>query len=475
MNDTNSWSASRLADAVRDARERTFELVADLTDEQMMGPRLAIVNPLLWEIGHAAWFQEKWVLRHAGGQGPLRSDADALYDSAQVAHDTRWDLPLPSRAETLAYLRAVQEGVLDRLREGEPSPDLVYFTLLAVFHEDMHTEAFTYTRQTLGYPPPRLSGMGAASPERETDAAGPLPGDVRVPGGTFMLGATPDLPFVFDNEKWSHPVAVAPFAIARAPVTQAEFAAFVEAGGYARRDFWSDDGWQCREAAGAEHPVYWQQRSRGDWLRREFDRWVPLEPHRPVLHVNWYEADAYCRWAGRRLPTEAEWEMAASAEPSAGGASISDPGARQPPRRRAGTREPARRWEERAGEEGCRGGEEGRRRFPWGDTAPTPERANLDWRGMGCVDVGAFPAGESAFGCRQMIGNVWEWTSDDFAPYPGFEVDPYREYSEPWFGTHKVLRGGCWTTRSRLLRNTWRNFYRPDRRDVWAGFRTCAR
>jgi gamma-glutamyl hercynylcysteine S-oxide synthase len=447
MSDTNFWSASRLADAVRDARERTFELVADLTDEQMMGPRLAIVNPLLWEIGHAAWFQEKWVLRHAGGQSPLRSDVDSLYDSAQVAHDTRWDLPLPSRAETLAYLRAVQEGILDRLREGEPSPDLVYFTLLAVFHEDMHTEAFTYTRQTLGYPPPRLSGMGAASPERETDAVGPLPGDVWVPGGTFMLGATPDLPFVFDNEKWAHPVAVAPFAIARAPVTQEEFAAFVEAGGYARREFWTEEGWQWREAAGAEHPVYWR---RGDacvaptasgWLRREFDRWVPLEPHRPVLHVNWYEADAYCRWAGRRLPTEAEWEMAASAEPSAGGASISDR----------------------------------KRRFPWGDVTPTPDRANLDWRGMGCVDVGAFPAGESAFGCRQMIGNVWEWTSDDFAPYPGFEVDPYREYSEPWFGTHKVLRGGCWTTRSRLLRNTWRNFYRPDRRDVWAGFRTCAR
>jgi gamma-glutamyl hercynylcysteine S-oxide synthase len=448
MSDTNFWSASRLADAVRDARERTFELVADLTDEQMMGPRLAIVNPLLWEIGHAAWFQEKWVLRHAGGQGPLRSDADALYDSAQVAHDTRWDLPLPTRAETLAYLRAVQEGVLDRLREGEPSPEWVYFTLLSVFHEDMHTEAFTYTRQTLGYPPPRLSGRDAPSPACETDAGGPLPGDVRVPGGTFMLGATPDLPFVFDNEKWAHPVAVAPFAIARASVTQEEFAAFVEAGGHARREFWSEEGWQWREAAGAGHPVYWQQCAQGNWLRREFDRWVPLEPHRPVLHVNWYEADAYCRWAGRRLPTEAEWEMAASAEPSARGASISDR----------------------------------KRRFPWGDTAPTPERANLDWRGAplrsgghGCVDVGAFPGGESAFGCRQMIGNVWEWTSDDFAPYPGFEVDPYREYSEPWFGTHKVLRGGCWTTRSRLLRNTWRNFYRPDRRDVWAGFRTCAR
>jgi gamma-glutamyl hercynylcysteine S-oxide synthase len=509
-------TSSRLADAVRDARERTLELVADLTDEQLMGPRLAIVNPLLWEIGHVAWFQEKWVLRHAGGQDPLRSDADALYDSARVAHDTRWDLPLPSRAETLAYLLAVREGVVDRLSVRELSRELTYFTLLALFHEDMHTEAFTYTRQTLGYPPPKLApgawslepgGMEAGGNDSSEPGArrqapgatsgastGPLPGDVRVPGGTFMLGATRDLPFVFDNEKWAHPVVVAPFAIARAPVTQEEFAAFVEAGGYVRREYWSEEGWQWRQAAGgsgpggapahsaAEHPVYWRQRSPGSWQRREFDRWVPLEPHRPVLHVSWFEADAYCRWAGRRLPTEAEWEMAASAEPSAGGTSITDPGARQPPRPSVGTREPARRRGARAGagthaERGsrCRGGGEGRRRFPWGDAAPTPDRANLDWRAMGCVDVGALPAGDSAFGCRQMIGNVWEWTNDDFAPYPGFEIDPYREYSEPWFGTHKVLRGGCWTTRSRLLRNTWRNFYRPDRRDVWAGFRTCAR
>jgi iron(II)-dependent oxidoreductase len=152
-----------------------------------------------------------------------------------------------------------------------------------------------------------------------------------------------------------------------------------------------------------------------------------------VLHVNWHEAEAYCRWAGRRLPTEAEWELAAA------------------------------------------GGLDGsKRRFPWGEERPTPELANLDWRALGCVDVAAFPAGDSVFGCRHMIGNVWEWTASDFLPYPGFVADPYKEYSAPWFGTHKVLRGGCWATRSRLLRNTWRNFYLPDRRDVWAGFRTCA-
>jgi len=183
--------------------------------------------------------------------------------------------------------------------------------------------------------------------------------------------------------------------------------------------------------------VYWEREVSGRWLHRRFDHHVALEPHLPVVHVSWYEAEAYCRWAGRRLPTEAEWEMAAAAEPAGDGT-----------------------WR--------------KRRFPWGDTPATPTHANLDWRARGCVEVGALPAGDSYFGCRQMMGNVWEWTATDFDPYPGFAVDPYKEYSQPWFGNHKVLRGGAWTTRALLIRNTWRNFYTPDRRDVWAGFRTCA-
>jgi iron(II)-dependent oxidoreductase len=431
-------SPEQIAGWVRDARERTMELIADLSDEQMMGPGLEIVNPLLWEIGHVAWFQERWVLRRSPPRGSVRGDADALYDSARVPHDDRWTLPLPSRAATLDYLEQVRNRVLDRLHSIEANADEIYFNLLALFHEDMHTEAFTYTRQTLGYPPPRLSidqsqATGAAD-------AGPLPGDVRIPGGMFVLGAAPETGFVFDNEKWAHPVEVRPFAIARAPVTNAEFAAFVEADSYRRQELWSEAGWAWRRQSGAEHPVYWQHPAAGGWQRRDFDRLVPLEPHHPVLHVNWYEADAYCRWAGRRLPTEAEWEVAASAEPATDGQGIT-----------------ARK-----------------QRFPWGDEAPTPEHANLDWQWRGCVDVAGFPAGDSPFGCRQMIGNVWEWTSSAFLPYPGFVIDPYKEYSEPWFGTRKVLRGGCWTTRSRLIRNTWRNFYTPDRRDVWAGFRTCA-
>lgn len=430
-------SPATLTDWLMDARRRTLDLIGDLTDQQLLGPRLAIVNPLLWEIGHLAWFQEKWVLRHAGGRPPLRSDADSLYDSSAVAHATRWDLPLPSRSETLGYMNQVQEQILDSLHRGAPSADTVYFILLSVFHEDMHTEAFTYTRQTSQYPRPSLTASGNGCGPAADSPAGPLPGDVNIPGGTFPLGATPDEPFVFDNEKWAHPVEVRSFAIARAPVTQAEFAAFVEDGGYQHRDLWDEDGWRWRETADARHPVYWQGQSSGHWLRRDFDQWLPLEPHRPVLHVNWYEAEAYCRWAGRRLPTEVEWEVAAAAN----GCDLAAP----------------------------------KRGFPWGDEPPTPARANLDGFALGCRDVAELPAGDSFFGCRQMIGNVWEWTQSSFLPYPGFLADPYKEYSQPWFATHKVLRGGCWATRARLLRNTWRNFYLPDRRDVWAGFRTCAR
>jgi iron(II)-dependent oxidoreductase len=421
-----------LAEWVRDARNRTCELVADLTDSQLLGPRLAIVNPLLWEIGHVAWFQEKWVLRRDGSPS-LRADADTLYDSSAIPHDVRWDLPLPDREQTVRYLRAVCERVGEWLQQSGADSEGVYYTLLSVFHEDMHTEAFTYARQTVSYPAPfvRVGLKPAAAAE-----AGPLPGDIEIPGGRFLLGAAADEPFVFDNEKWAHAVDVRPFAIARAATTQAEFAGFVEDGGYRRESLWSGDGWRWREQVDASHPVYWRPEAPGRWWRRDFDRWAPLEPHRPMLHVNWYEANAFCRWSGRRLPTEAEWELAASAGPAGG-----------------------------------------KRRLPWGDdwpSSPAAEPANLDWRAMGCMDVAAFPAGDSSFGCRQMFGNVWEWTASDFLPYPGFAADPYKEYSEPWFGTHKVLRGGCWATRSRLLRNTYRNFYRRDRRDVWAGFRTCA-
>lgn len=423
-----------LREWIADARLRSLELIADLSDEQLRVTKLDIVNPLDWEMGHVAYFQERFALRDVDGRASLLADADALYDSIAIGHDVRWDLELPPRDQLLRYLEAVRDAALDSASRGL-DPETVYRQLLAVFHEDMHDEAVTYTRQTMTFPAPRLTLVQSD----RGSGTGALPGDVSVGGGPFRLGTEADSGFAFDNELTAHDAEVAPFAIARAAVTQDEFAAFVDDGGYRNESLWSDAGRRWRRDVAAEHPLYWR-RGDGAFERRVFDAWRPLEPDLPVIHICWFEAEAYCSWAGRRLPCELEWEVAASAEPDSGGRIT--PGVK--------------------------------RRYPWGDAAPASERANMDGHSGGCVDVAALPAGDSAFGCRQMLGNVWEWTSDTFGPYPDFRPGAYREYSAPLFGSTKVLRGGCWVTRSRLIRNTWRNYYEPHRRDVWAGFRTCA-
>jgi iron(II)-dependent oxidoreductase len=348
------------------SRARSARVTAGLGGARLLGPKLAIVNPPLWEIGHVAWFQERWCLR-TGAAGELAESmlegADALYDSSAVAHDARWELPLPDLAATRAYAERVLEAVLERLgREPENAP-LRYFVRLATLHEDMHAEAFHYTRHTLGYEDPL--------PQEPWFAAAPAPaaGDAECAGGAFELGARPGSGFVFDNEKWAHEARVAPFRIARAPVTNAQVLEYVEAGGAPPRD-WRRDG--------------------GAWLQRRFARWLPLAPHEPAVNLSWDEAQAWCRWAGRRLPSEAEW---------------------------------------------------------------------------------AFAAASGVLGGR---GQVWEWTASDFGPYPGFAADPYRDYSQPWFGSHKVLRGGSFAAPARVAREGFRNFYTPDRGDIFAGFRSCA-
>lgn len=431
-------SPTQLVGLIDDARRHTLDCVGDLDDAQLTVPLLEVVNPFRWELGHVAFFYDVFLLQILDECTPIMAAGNDLYNSFEVDHDDRWHLPLPSRRETLDYMSEVKDRAAERLHGREPDPAETYLYLLAVTHEDMHAEAFTYMRQTLEYPAPAFRGAETSrTPAAVED--GPLPGDVEIGSREFLMGATPDLPFVFDNEKWGHTVRVPGFEIARAPVTNTEFAAFVEDRGYLRSSLWSYQGWVWRTKSGAQNPAYWRRGAEG-WFRRHFDRLVPLEDHAPVVHVNWYEAEAYCNWAGRRLPTEAEWEIAASAEPDGDGA--------------AGGR---------------------KRRYPWGAESPTADRANLEARHGGCVDVAAFPSGESAFGCRQMIGNVWEWTASPFYPFPGYVVDfPYREYSAPWFGYRKVLKGGAWATRSRFAYNTLRNFFQPYRNDIFAGFRTCA-
>jgi EgtB-related family protein len=365
------YEGERLAEALADARRRTLALYAHLDLDSLRVPRLAIVNPPLWELAHVAWFQEIWCQRYSSkAAGPVHASifplADQLFDSSRVPHASRWELELPTLPGVRAYLANTLDRTLEALA-GVPEGGDRYFFELALLHEDMHGEAFLMTLQTLGLPAPDLPDLEPARsrlPRR----------DISFRGGRFAMGSPPGCGrFVFDNEKWQHEVEVAPFAMSSGVVTQGEYAEFA-------RD------------RGAGVPGHWRREGE-QWHSRRFDRWLPLDPDAPMMLVSQEEAEAYCRWAGRRLPTEAEWEFAALAD---------DPGV------------------------------------------------------------------------EAMIGGVWEWTSSAFEPYPGFSADPYKDYSEPWFGTHRVMRGGSFFTRPRLVHARFRNFYRPERADVFAGLRTCA-
>ena len=419
-----------------DARARTCALVDRLSEEQLVGPRLPTTNPLRWEIGHIAYFYEYWILRHHYKHDPILPDVDKIFDSIHIAHDDRWDLNLPSVNDTVDYMQEVKDQVIAYLSNGKDDEARDYLTQYAIFHEDMHCEAFTYTRQTLGYPGPNLPIHRLSSHSQDE-----CEGDAFIPEGEFVLGAAHDDGFVFDNEKWAHKNHVLPFKISKTAVTNKEFAEFVEDGGYKQSKYWSEEGWKWVNVMKIDHPAYWRKSGSSDfWEVRWFDQWQKLEANKAIINVSWYEANAFCNWAGRRLPTELEWEVAASAEPTADGLSLS--------------------------------GE--KRKFPWGSATPTSEYANLNGETLGPISINDKAPGDSAFGCRQMMGNVWEWTSTIFQPYPEFVPDMYEDYSQPLFGSTYVVRGGSWVTRARLIRNTWRNYYGPNRNDVFTGFRTCA-
>lgn len=420
---SNPWTQAETAAALRDARRRTLELVADLDDGELVVPRLVNLSPFLWELGRVAWFQERWLLRRHGEPAP-RADADAIFGDA-ATHGSRWDAPLPTRKETLGWLEQSLERALARLARVEVDDDERYYHQLVLAHEDACAESLTRQRQTLGLPAPRPTLLVTGAP-----VGGPCPGDAAFGGGPMLLGAEPERRFVHDDEKWSHAVDVRPLRIARAPVTQAEFASFVAESGYERGEFWSDVGWRWRQREHADTPLYWERDGAGNWLCKRFDRMVELAPDLPMMHVNAHEAEAYCRFAARALPTEAEWEFAAG-------------------------------WLMRV-----------KKPFPWGWKPFEPELANLDGLRIGPVDVGAFPLGDSVHGCRQMLGNVWEWTASALRPYPGFERGHELQRASPHFGRARVLRGGSFATRAREARTTARGFADPERRDLFAGFRT---
>ena len=412
-------------DVVRDlerARARTLELT-DLDEPTLLAQHDPLMSPLVWDLAHVGQQEELWLLRDGdpARRGMLAPEVDSLYDAFKHRRADRPSLPLLPPVEARAYDHEVRGRVLDLL-ERTPSEDL--FTAgMVVQHEEMHDETMLATLQ-LRQGPPVLIGR------RPLPQGRPIAGErVFVAGGPFVLGVgAAGEPFSLDNERPAHTVDVAPFWIGRVPVSNREWSGFVADGGYRRPDLWSARGWEHRVEAGLERPKF----QAADGTRRRFGVEEDVPPDEPVQHVCYFEAEAFARWSGARLPTEIEWEKACAWDPAAGA----------------------------------------RRAWPWGPAAPTADLANLGGHGLRPAPVGAYPAGASAYGAEQMIGDVWEWTSSDFGPWPGFVPMIYRRYSEPFFGgDYKVLRGGSWAVAPTAIRPSFRNWDHPVRRQIFTGVR----
>ena len=424
----------RAREALISSRRRLIRLLAPIPARVLEAQPSPLMSPPVWDLAHVANYEEQWLLRALGAPPMKDTTFDALYDAFRHPRATRSSLPILGLAEAMAYAEQVRARTLEHLAGLDSAAVTEAGPLLAggfvygmvAQHEHQHVETLLATLQLVtevGLPPPSGALWPAAVPR-----AGP--GEVEVPAGRYAIGS--DAAWAYDNERPRHAVELAAFRIDRHPVTNAEFLRFIDDGGYQRAELWAPPGWDFARGEAVEHPLFWRRGATG-WERRRFDRWEALPPDEPVCHVSWYEADAYARWAGRRLPTEMEWEVAAGGAPD---------------------------------------GVE--RQWPWGDAAPDASRANLWPVGAHPAPVGTFPEGRSAWGVEQLAGDVWEWTSSDFGPYPGFRAYPYREYSEVFFGSeYKVLRGGSWAVAPEAMRNSFRNWDYPIRRQIFSGFRCC--
>jgi len=405
------------------ARARTLQLT-DLDDPTLLAQHDPLMSPLVWDLAHVGQQEELWLLRGGdpGRPGMLPPDVDSLYDAFKHRRADRPALPLLPPVEARAYDHEVRGRVLDLL-ERTPEEDL--FTAgMVVQHEEQHDETMYATLQLRQGPPVLFSRreLPPGRPVRDSDR-------VFVPGGEFVLGVDAATePFSLDNERPAHRVHVDPFWIGRVPVRNGQWLEFIADGGYHRRDLWSARGWAHRGEAGLERPKYWT----GEGTRRRFGVEEDVPPDEPVQHIGYFEAEAFAAWSGARLPTETEWEKACTWDPAA----------------------------------------KARRAWPWGSAAPGAGLANLGGLGLRPAPVGAYPDGASAYGAEQMIGDVWEWTSSDFTPWPGFTPMIYRMYSEPFFGgDYKVLRGGSWAVAPSTIRPSFRNWDHPIRRQIFAGVR----
>jgi iron(II)-dependent oxidoreductase len=414
---------SEIVAALEESRRRTLALLDPVPDDKQRTQVSELMSPLCWDLAHIGHYEELWLVRELAGAPPTDAAYDDVYDAFKHPRRDRPSLDILDAAGARGFdadVRARALDVLDALELDDGDPLLAggFVYGMVVQHEHQHDETLLATLQLMDdWPHPAADGHRPARGSAHGSTR--LPPDVTIPGGAYEVGTDTD-PWAYDNERPAHVVELAPYRIDTTAVTNAAYATFVEAGGYDDPAHWTADGWKWRQEAGLMAPQFWT-RDEDRWVRRRFGRTEAVPADEPVQHVGWYEADAYARWSGARLPTEAEWEVAAQGTPLAGGDL----------------------WHEA-------------RRF-----APAP--------------VGATGAVVSRHGVHGMLGGVWEWTASDFRAYPGFRSFPYREYSEVFFGPdYKVLRGGSWATHPAAVRTTFRNWDFPIRRQIFAGFR-CAR
>ncbi|HEY4419374.1 MAG TPA: ergothioneine biosynthesis protein EgtB [Pseudonocardia sp.] len=422
---------ARVAELLTASRARSTALTDAVDEADLVAQHSPLMSPLVWDLAHIGSQEELWLVRDVGGREPLRPEIDGLYDAFQHSRASRVDLPLLGPAEARAYVAEVRDKALETLERtpltGRRLVEHGFAFGMIVQHEQQHDETMLATHQLrAGAPVLQASAPPAGRPLAARE--------VLVPGGAFTMGTSTEA-WALDNERPAHVVEVPAFVIDAAAVTNGEYAEFIAAGGYDDQRWWSDAGWAHRVSAGLTAPEFWERDGSGEWYRRRFGVVERVPADEPVVHVCFHEAEAYARWAGKRLPTEAEWEKAARYDPTTGRS----------------------------------------RRFPWGDEEPTAEHANLGQRHLQPAAAGAFPLGASPLGVQQLVGDVWEWTSSGWHPYPGFEVFPYPEYSQVFFGgDYRVLRGGSFGTDPAAIRSTFRNWDHPIRRQIFSGFR-CAR
>ena len=411
-------------------RTTTEELLAPVSDDELAAQLSPRVPPLVWTYAHVARFEELWILRTVGGARPIPDAHDHVYDAFRRERQNGAKLPALKPSAVRAYASDVRErslAMLDRI--DLEAPDVLVrrgfvFGLVLQNELQAHESMLEALQCRTGTTYPVVD---STAPDRAPSG----PDEIVVEGGAFTLGATYE-PWAYDNELEPHETELASFRIDRTPVTNGEFAEFVDDGGYRTRKIWSDAGWEWREREDAAAPLYWERSDYG-WERVRFGRREPITPWEPVQHVSFHEAEAFARWSGKRLPTEVEWERAAG-------------------------------WHDH----------EGKFRYPWGQAWMGFE-ASLDRRRWSPAPSGSYAGGVSPVGCAQMAGDVWEWTSSSFQPYPGFIPFPYPECSEVNFGDDvRVLRGGSWATDALLARTSFRRWESPERREAFVGFR-CAR